>query len=409
MHRCFPPVLLVSLLTAVAGCGDAFGPIEHLPRDLSVAETHLVNANNRFAFRLFREVNTQEGTTTNVFLSPLSVGMALGMTYNGAAGTTRDAMQQTLGFDGMTVQEVNEAYQSLIALLRNLDPRVEFLLANSIWYRESVPIVPAFLETNRQYFDAEVTGLDFADPASVDVINAWVNTQTNGRIEEIVDAPIDPLTFMFLIDAVYFKGDWTYQFDKRRTRDGDFQLAGGSPVSVPMMSRDEEIPVRLHQDAGYTVLDLPYGGQAYSMTIVMPQNPDSLDDLAREVTADRWDAWIAQLDSMDVQVSIPKFTLEYDIELKDVLRALGMGIAFTADADFANMTPIEEAFIKKVKHKTFVNVNEEGTEAAAVTSVEMQFRGGPLTVWVDRPFIFAIRENYSGTILFIGKVVNPAG
>ena len=411
MHRCFPPVLLLSLPAALAGCGDALGPIEHLPRELSVAETNLVNANNRFAFRLFREVNTQEGNAGNVFISPLSVGMALGMTYNGAAGTTRDAMRQTLGFEGMTVQEINEAYRNLIALLRDLDPRVEFLLANSIWYRDSVPIVPAFLETNQQYFDAEVTGLDFADPASVDVINGWVKTQTNGKIEGIVDAPIDPLTFMFLIDAIYFKGDWTYQFDKSRTKDADFQLAGGAQVSVPMMSSDGEMPIRLHWDPDYTVLDLRYGGQAYSMTIVVPQNPDTLDALARDVTAAQWDAWVARLDSTALRVSIPKFTLEYEIGLKDVLTALGMGIAFTpGSADFTNMISSGGAYIEKVKHKTFVDVNEEGTEAAAVTSVEMGFTSAqPLIVRVDRPFIFAIRENYSGTILFIGKVVNPAG
>ncbi len=407
MHRYIRSLLLLPLAAVVATCGDALAPIEGLPRELSVAEGKLVDADNRFAFKLFREVNAQEDDTANVFVSPLSVGMALGMTYNGAAGTTRDAMQQTLELGGMTLEEVNAAYQSLIALLRNLDSKVEFLLANSIWYREGVSVLPTFLELNQRYFDAEVIALDFADPSAADVINGWVSTQTKGKITEIVDPPIDPLTFMFLIDAIYFKGDWTYQFDRDRTRDETFALTDGSQVSVPTMSRGEEIPVRLCQHADYTVLDLWYGGQAYSMTIVVPHDPATIHDVARAVTAQQWDAWTANLDSTRAFVTLPKFTLEYDIELNDVLKALGMEIAFSGGADFSNMIPGGGAYIEKVRHKTFVDVNEEGTEAAAVTSVEMRYESAQPTVRVDRPFLFAIRENYSGSILFMGKVVDP--
>jgi len=392
----------------LTSCGD-LGPIAELPRQLTAAEVKLVDADNRFAFKLFREVNAQEEAGTNVFISPLSVGMALGMTYNGAAGTTRDAMQQTLELDGMTLEEVNESYQSLIALLRDLDPRVEFVLANSIWYRDGIAIVPEFIDLNQRYFDAEVTALDFADPAAADVINGWVDTQTRGKIPDIVTPPIDAQTIMFLINAIYFKGDWTYQFDKDRTRSATFELPDGSQTSVPMMSHEVEIPVRVYWDDTYTVADLWYGGQAYSMTIVIPSDPTTIDDVAKDITQQQWNAWVTSLYSTEMYVSIPKFTLEYEITLNDVLKALGMEVAFSSgEADFSNLCAgPERAFISEVKHKTFVDVNEEGTEAAAVTSVEIGLTSAPQRIVADRPFIFALRENYSGTILFMGKIVNP--
>ena len=409
MNRRNPSLFLLSTLAAGCGGPGGFEPIEELPRPLTTAETQLVDADNRFAFKLFREVTAGAEPGANVFISPLSVGMALGMAYNGAAGTTRDAMQQTLELGGMTLQEVNESYQSLIALLRDLDPRVEFTLANSIWYRDGIAVVPDFVDLNQRYFDAEVAALNFDDPGAAGVINAWVDETTRGKIREIVSPPIDPQTIMFLINAIYFKGDWTHQFDKDRTRPEPFLQPDGSQTSVPMMSPEAAIPVRVHGDETYTVLDLWYGGRAYSMTIVVPRDPATIHEVVRTVTQEQWNAWVAGLDSTEIEVAIPKFTLEYDVTLNDVLAALGMGLAFSPEeADFTNLyAGPERAFISKVKHKTFVDVNEEGTEAAAVTSVEVGVTSVPERLVVDRPFLFAIRENYSGTILFMGKIVNP--
>jgi len=265
------------------------------------------------------------------------------------------------------------------------------------------------VDLNRQYFDAQVSALDFDDPGSVDVINGWVNDATRGKIAEIVTPPIDPLTIMFLINAIYFKGDWTQQFDKDRTRPEPFLLPDGSETSVPMMSSDGEASVRVHADADHTVLDLWYGGRAYSMTIVVPREPAAIDQLAETVTQEQWNAWVAGLDSVETLIAIPKFTLEYEVSLNAVLEALGMEIAFDKDqADFTNLyAGPERAYISKVKHKTFVDVNEEGTEAAAVTSVEIGITSAPQRLVVDRPFLFAIRENFSGAILFLGKIVHP--
>ncbi len=395
----------------LAGCGESLGPITELPRALSIAEGKLVEADNRFAFKLFKEVNEQDAGK-NTFISPLSVGMALGMTYNGAAGTTREAMQETLELQGMTVDEVNEAYGSLIELLRNLDPRVEFLLANSIWYRNTMTFEQSFLDVNARYFDAEISDLNFDSPDAANTINNWVRQNTSGRIEEIVSNPIDPATVMFLLNAIYFKADWAAQFDKDLTDDAPFALADGSETTVEMMSHDAGISMRYFRDSdnGLQVVDLPYGGHAYSMTILLPESAQEIESLVDGLTHDQWNIWVASLDSTAHEISMPKFTLEYELNMNNVLEALGMSIAFEEGAaDFTNMYAPGNLFISKVKHKTFVDVNEEGTEAAAVTSVEIGLTstGGMTRIVIDRPFVFAIRENYSGAILFVGKMLNP--
>jgi len=408
MRHVISPLLAIVAIGPLTTCGgESIGPIDELPRELSVAEGKLIDADNRFAFKLFGEINQQEGDK-NIFISPLSVAMALGMTYNGAAGTTQEAMQRVLELQDMDLQEVNESYLSLIDLLRELDPRVEFLIANSIWYRNTMSFEQAFLDLNRQYFDADVSALDFTDPASVNVINDWVKQNTRNKIEKIVDPPIDPMTIMFLINAVYFKGDWTHQFDKDLTRDAPFSLKDGSETIVDMMSHDDEVPIRYALDGDIQIADLSYGGQAYSMTIVLPPTPQAIDSLVSGLSQAQWNSWTAALDSTSRHVSLPKFKLEYELSLNDVLKVMGMEVAFSDSADFTNMYSPGGAFISNVKHKTFVDVNEEGTEAAAVTSVEIGLTSvGPGPIVVDRPFLFAIRENYSGTILFMGKIMDP--
>jgi serpin B len=303
---------------------------------------------------------------------------------------------------------VNAAYRSLIDLLRGLDQRVQISLANSLWYRQGIVPIPAFLDMNRENFDAQVAAMNLDDPAAAQTINAWVADQTGGRITEIVTPPIDPLTIMFLINAIYFKGDWTYQFDEERTGDGVFRLADGSQTTVRMMATEDEIPVRQGHDEQAVVLDLAYGGQAYSMTIVAPWDPAAIGALTEGLTPARWNGWLDALDSTTTHVMLPRFTLEYEIALKDVLSTLGMGIAFDElEADFSNLaSDPARPYLSQVKHKTYVDVNEQGTEAAAVTSVEVAAVSIRLTA-IDRPFLFAIRERLSGTVLFLGRVMDP--
>ncbi len=403
----FTPLVVVVLLS---NCGDASGPepgdpILGLPRDLSVAETKLIEADNRFALKLFREINRQE-VDGNIFVSPLSVAMALGMTYNGANGSTQQAMQETLELMGMSLEEVNQSYRDLIDLLVELDPLVEFLIANSIWYREGLTFEQAFLDATRQFFDAEVSALDFGAPGASERINGWVRDNTNGLIEEIVPAAIPANIVMYLINAIYFKGDWASQFDKDLTQAGPFTLASGSQATAEMMWHAEAAPVGYYRVDGVAIVDLPYGGRAFSMSILVPEAHDGIDQLLESMTVENWASWMAGIDSTDLVVSMPKFTLEYELEMKDVLSALGMEVAFTPMADFTKMFAPGGIWIDKVKHKAFVQVDEEGTTAAAVTSVSM-IDSAPMPFVVDRPFVFVIREKYSGTVLFMGKVMDP--
>jgi serpin B len=398
--------------TLVAGCGgDLLDPITALPRQLSVAEQQLIQADNAFAFSLFREINRQEEAGQNVFVSPLSVAMALGMTYNGADGTTRVAMAEALELQGMSINDVNQAYRDLIDLLTGLDGRVEFRIANSIWHRPAFTPSQTFLDLNQQFFDATVQALDFAGPGAAATINGWVDQNTNGKIPKIVPDPLPDQIVMYLINAIYFKGDWTYRFDKDLTRNAPFELAEGGDVSVPMMSREEKHAVRTFGDADVTVVELPYSRRAYAMTVVLPRTATGAASLATELTQERWNGWIVGLDSTSIFVNLPKFTIEYAVRLNDVLKALGMAEAFDpCKADFGNMFPSAnpgDFYIDDVRHKTFVEVNEEGTVAAAATSVGIGPTSAPARIEVDRPFLFAIRERLTGSILFMGKIMDP--
>ena len=403
---------MLTLACGPEGPVTAPAPITALPRALTSAEQHLIAVDNRFALTLLGEVTGTQRAAGNLFLSPLSVAMALAMTYNGAAGTTEEAMRATLGLDGMTVAEVNEAYRGLIALLRGLDPRVQFTLANSIWYRQGFAVEQPFLDATQTFYDARVAPLNFASPVAARTINGWVSEQTQGRITEIVEPVLPDVAMMYLINAIYFKGDWTQQFDRRRTAPRPFRLANGSTVSVPTMTHGEEADVRVYRDGAVEVLDLPYGGRAFSMTIAMPAEPSGIDALLADLTLDRLDGWIAGLDSTTSEVYLPKFVLSSDLLLNSTLGALGMEIAFDCDlpemADFTRMHVPQEVCFTRVMHKSFVDVNEEGTEAAAVTAVEVGVTSAPMPIVVDRPFVFAIRETLSGTILFVGVMRNPA-
>jgi len=407
MNKVIYAILAVAILITPLGlsCGGV--------RGLTIGEQQLVESSNTFGFKLLNEVVEQDGDK-NIFISPLSVSMALGMTLNGADGDTYEAMKETLELAGLTEEEINKSYASLIELLRGLDPEVIFQIANSIWYRQGFPTKQSFLDICQQYFDAVVEGLDFDDPAAVDIINNWVNESTNGKIEGIVDPPINPLTVMFLINAIYFKGTWKYEFDEQDTQSSPFYLLDDSEVQCQMMQ--QEATLAYYKNADFQAVDLPYGNGKYSMTVLLPAQDKNIDELIAELNDSNWNEWMGSLIEQDVALYLPKFTLEYDLLMNDVLKAMGMEVAFdTGQADFTKMYDADQVglnlFISKVRHKTFVEVNEEGTEAAAVTSVEMTLESvGPdiTTMRVDRPFIFVIGENHSGSILFAGKIVEHA-
>ena len=405
-------ILLPSALLLLAGlaCKDAgtSSQDQRVPlRPLTAAESAIVTADNSFGFRLFAAVNTSD-RAKSVFISPVSVSMALGMTLNGANGTTRDAMMQTLGFSGMTQADINGSYKSLIALLSGLDPTVTFQIANSIWYRPDLNVEQAFKDVNRLNFNAEINSLNFSDPNASKTINAWVDRCTNGKISEIVPATIPADMVMYLINAIYFKGAWTKGFDTSATRNDVFTRPDGSQTSCRMMHQKGTLTY--FADNQLQAVDLPYGDGGFSMTILLPVAGTDIDDFAGTLTQQLWNSSVTGLASREAELFLPKFKLEDQKTLNDMLKAMGMSIAFSkTDADFTYIDKRGQLYISQVEHKTFVQVDEEGTEAAALTSVGVGATAIAQTpvMRVDRPFIFVIRENNSGTILFIGKIVEP--
>ncbi len=405
--------LLGSVLVFLVGC-DWIGENEEKeaspPRPLTATEKTVVDTDQRFGLKLLRATVDAEDAGKNVFVSPISVSMALGMTLNGARGETRTAMERALEKQDLSPPEINDAYRGLIDLLEGLDPNVEVALANSIWYREGVPVKQAFIDTNRTHFDAEVSGLDFSSPQASDRINGWVEDETRGNIPNIVPNQIPKEVIMYLINATYFKGPWRTQFDPAETEEEPFHRADGSTVTVPMMERTEEVSPPLLRTDQFTAIDLAYSDSLYSMTILLPHEDTSVGAVVDSLDAETWTQMTSQMRPTELsRLKLPKFTLRYEKELKEILSDLGMGVAFTEQADFRDIADTDRSlFISEVKHKTFLQVNEEGTEASAATSVGVGADSGPPSLVVDRPFVVAIRENHSGTILFAGTVMNPS-
>jgi serpin B len=312
-------------------------------------------------------------------------------------------MRDALAFENVSIREINEGYRSLIDLLQSLDPSVQSSIANSIWYRNGFPVHQKFLDTTSRYFDATSQALDFGNaPASLATINGWVNTRTNGRIPTILDE-IRNDHIMFLINAIYFKGDWRSKFDKSKTRTSVFHAVNGDQ-NVQMMFR-HDTTAYLAADT-FDAVELPYGNGAFVMNVLMPSHGIGIDAFAASLP-------LSALESSNYRkykmiFEMPRLKVEYERELEDDLMSLGMLAPFdAAGADFTEMSPRgDELFIDFVRQKTFVQVDEEGTEAAAVTAVGVVLTSAPPSMVVDRPYVFVLRERLTGTILFIGKITN---
>jgi serine protease inhibitor len=399
---------LPAVLVAACSGDDVSGPlIDRLPRQLTLSEQKVIRSSNSFGFDLFARAHSL-ASSPNVFLSPLSASMALGMTMNGADGGTWEAMRFALRFGDLAETQINESYRGLIDLLLDLDRRVTVRIGNSVWSGQGVPFEPAFFQRVSEYFDGEARELNFNDPSSVDVINRWASDATNGRIDKVLDR-IDPEQIMFLMNALYFKGTWEQQFDRSRTRQQPFTRPDGSQVNVPMMSAPGR-QLLFTSIGDYQAIELAYGGGAYAMVIVLPAQGRTLSQLVASLDAEAWDTLIAGLDSAKLDVQMPRFRLKYEDLLNQPLTDMGMGVAFGSDANFTRLTPLARTnpvCIQFVKQNTFLEVNEEGTEAAAVTTVGIGLTSLPPWFVADRPFLFVIRERLSGTVLFIGAIGDP--
>jgi serine protease inhibitor len=387
-----------------SGGGGADGPptpITELPRPLTVSEEAAVEASNAFGLELLGQMAIRAPGKT-VFLSPLSASMALGMAMNGADGSTFAGIRSTLGFGGASEADMNAAYRGLLDLLPALDPGVNVRVANALWHRSGVSFLEDYRTRVTSTFDARVEGLDFGDPTSATRINDWVRDATVGRIRTMVTPPIPANTVALLLNAVYFEAGWRLPFDPADTREEAFHLAGGGTAPIQLMLRDDTMSV--HVTGDWAAVDLPYAAGAYSMTVVVPTGANSVEGLLTRLDADGWENLVTGFQTMRAQVHLPRFELAWEGVLNESLADMGMHEAFASgQADFSRMFPGGGVWIDEVKQKSFLRVDEEGTVAAASTSVAMT-DSMPPEVRADRPFLLAIRERLTGTILFVGVI-----
>jgi len=400
--------LYLGALLGTAGCSFRGEPAFAEPADN--VDPRLVKANTGFAINLFHAL-LEETPDENIFISPASVSLALAMTYNGAAGETAGAMEEVLQFQGMSVEEINAAFADLRSILQNPDPKVELSIANSLWARQGAQFYEDFLQRNREYYGAEVAELDFDLPDAADRINRWVEQQTKEKIKDLIEPPIHPMTVLFLINAIYFKADWAKPFNPKQTREIPFHLPDGSSKQHPVMFREGDF--QYFHGEGFQAVAIPYGKtDRVSMYIFLPDPDQTLKNFYDQLDAAAWSTWLKSFQKTEGSVGLPRFKFEYESSLNDILKALGMEIAFDETAaDFSAMRPTPpRLFIAEVKHKAYVEVDEKGTEAAAATSVEIRTESAPLnwfSMIVDRPFFFSIVDNKTGSILFMGSVTDP--
>ena len=423
LFRSVAPLLLVfaTLFLAHAASGDPPGSesplaeVVELPRSLTLAQTQALRAGNDFGLNLLRQLYAERADRrANVFISPLSVSMSLGMLLNGAGGETFNAMGNMLGLNGLRMVEANEAYRALTELLVHLDSSVEFRVANNSWLEVGFQIRSDYRRRLEEAFDVRIENVRFEEPGMAGVINSWVGESTEGRITDLVTPEEFAGLVALLVNTVYFKGEWTDPFNPAQTTTVEFRRADGSTVSVLLMGQALDAQVGGGEDYGedFVVVDLPYGAGTFSMTVVVPVGDATLSELVAGMDGARWREVVNSLrGEARTEVRLPRFELTYEKVLNDVLKAMGMEVAFDASrADFSwmlgNAGLVVRPHIGWVKQKNFMRIDEEGTETAAATGTAFATSGNPV-LQADRPFLFAIRERLYGTILFLGTVTDP--
>ena len=404
----FKLLLIVLLFPACTGQND---PIHQIPKDaesitLSTAQQLRVSQDNAFAFDLLKNTISSSGET-NVFISPLSVSIALGMAWNGANGQTKTEMETALKMSGMSVDDINGYYKIMQSTLPGIDPTTKLSIANSLWYRTGFAVKPAYLKVNTDYFGAYVKELDFTKSWAVDTINNWCSKKTNKMIPQVL-TQIPGDIVMYLVNAVYFKGIWRKKFDKVNTNEAYFTNELNNQVKVNMMYQKDTFAYKADSYAQY--LDMPYGNNAFSMTVILPTEGKTTSDVLNQLTVDKWKSIIDNMPTGKVEVYLPRFNNKNNLSLKSPLQNMGMKLAFSDMADFSKIADIQ-LLISSVAHITNIELTEEGTEAAAVTIIGVGVTSMPVepptpVFKVNKPFLYVIREKSTGVILFIGKMGN---
>lgn len=398
-------VIIFAVASVLISCNDSTPPEHSNPpnlRTLSAAEAKVASSGNEFAFNLYREV--QDTEPSNTFISPLSVGYALGMALNGATAETRQSILNTIDFGDLTADEVNIAYRDLTSLLLSMDNQTKISIANSVWNHDDFTVKNSFSNIITQYYDGTVQALNFRAPETRNTINQWVEDKTNGKIKDLL-GEISPDEVMFLINAIYFKSNWSYQFDKSKTHKAPFTKLNGSSTEVDMMfSKGVSLSRYHHED--FMLIDIPYGNEQFRMTLLVPSSSKNFSEVLSSISADNLEQWLEQSDSLTCELEIPKFKMTWKDDLKGPLGEMGM--LMHGFPDFFEEEP--SLAISRVIHQSFIEVNEEGSEAAAATAIGVELTSAPPTpqrITVDRPFLFLIRENHSGVVLFMGQFINP--
>ena len=400
------PLILLALTLFACQCKKAdidLPPGIDFSCEESPATCELTAANGDFAINLLKQLNTDE-PDDNIFISPFSISTALTMTVNGADGQTLDDMQSTLQIADLEMPAVNKSYQQLLEVIPGLDPQTKVKLANSIWPKIDYPVLQSFLDLNAEYFSSEIIPADFKDPGIIDEVNQWIEDHTDGLLKETLKE-LPPDVVMLLINAIYFKGTWQTEFEPDNTHTANF-FADSGPLEVDMMHIPESDFPYFENDL-FQAVDLPYGDSIFSMSVFLPKEGNDVADVIAALNPDSWVQWTDAFVAQPVSVYLPKFEMEYRKELKRTLSDMGMEVAFTFSADFSKMIDGGGVMIDDVIHHAFVEVNEEGTEAAAVTVVIMVETSAPSIpiINVNHPFLFVIRDNKTNSILFMGKVM----
>lgn len=406
--------LLILLIASSCDNKDEVNNVtEKLPNpikiDLQVVEESQLKSDQAFAFEFFSNVFNEEKNdeNKNFMVSPFSLSMALAMTWNGSSSDTKEAMQNTLKLGDMSDEEVNGYFKKLKENFEKTDPSTKLAIANSIWTNKNVVILPEFISLNKNYFNSTVEAVNFGDPAVKDRINEWADVNTNGLIKEVIEKT-DLGALMYLLNALYFKGIWTSEFDAKNTSKMNFSNEEGGSVKVDMMH--QEAHFNYAADETMQMVQLPYGNQSFSMMVLLPQESKKLTDLTQKLQDENyWYDLKSKLRNSEVDLYLPKFKTEYSRKLNDVLINMGMGIAFDPqNADFSRMSN-RQTFISFVEQFTYIATDEVGTEAAAVTVVgiettSVQPSPPKVTFKADKPFIYIIQENFTGSILFMGAI-----
>jgi serpin B len=374
-----------------------------------VYQKELIDSANRFAFNLFTPILNDAKGSENIMISPFSISSALSMTLNGAANETFEAMRKALRLEGKTIDQINSTYLKLMTDMVSIDKRVVVEIANSVWVEKKLVVKQPFIIDLKKWYIAEARDIDVTDPKAVDIVNGWIAEKTHDKITDMLDR-LDPGLAMLLINAVYFNGKWRYQFDKKDTKDAPFYVNPSVSKSVPIMHLTENLKVIKKNNL--TIAEIPYGQGNYTMVVVLPDVNVTTSEAAKVLTPSSWQEWMNLLsdNTHKVELGMPRFKYMYKRNLNDDLINLGMEIAFTGNADFSKISDTG-LMISRVLHQTFIETNEEGTEAAAATVVEMVYgSANPSSVekvTLDHPFIYFIRESTTGTIIFMGRVGDP--